>query len=274
MSIRLRILRNEDLVFANELREIAGWNQTLNDWQRFISLSPEGCFVVEWNGEMAGTATTTCYDQDLAWIGMVLVHPDFRRRGLGQALLEHCIHYLREVKKIRCVKLDATPEGLPLYEKLGFAAEWSLKRWVGHGGGNAENCPHDEITDEALALDRSIFAADRSLLLRSLEQEGMASRVLDDGSFGLMRPGMNATYLGALSPVNQASGEAIARELVSCAPTDPVFWDLPDTNEHATSLAEDLGFEAKRDLLRMYLGDNKPAGDPLRMFGISEPGLG
>ncbi len=274
MSIRLRTLRNEDFVFANKLREIAGWNQTLNDWQRFISLSPDGCFVVEWKGEVAGTATTTCYGQDLAWIGMVLVHPDFRRRGLGQALLEHCIHHLREVKKIRCVKLDATPEGLPLYEKLGFNAEWSLKRWVGHGGGNTENCPHDEITDKALALDRSIFAADRSLLLKSLVQGGMASRVQADASFGLMRPGMAATYLGALSPANENSGLAIARELIDCAPKDLVFWDLPDINQAATQLAKDLNFEAKRDLQRMYLGDNKQAGDPRRMFGISEPGLG
>lgn len=267
-------MSDEDLVFANEVRDIAGWNQTLTDWRRFMSLEPQGCFIAEWNGEPAGTATTTCYGKDLAWIGMVLVHPNFRRRGLGKALLEHCISYLRDDREIRCVKLDATPEGQPLYEKLGFKAEWSLKRWVGKGGGNTGNCPQDQMNETSLKLDREIFGADRSALLKSLEQEGMACRALDDGSFGLMRPGMNATYLGALSPADKASGSAIARELISCAPTNPVFWDLPDANENATSLAEELDFEAKRDLLRMYLGDNDNPGDPLRMFGISEPGLG
>lgn len=274
MSIRLRTMHDEDLVFANEVRNIAGWNQTLTDWRRFMALEPKGCFIAEWNGEPAGTATTTCYGKDLAWIGMVLVHPNFRRRGLGNALLDHCISYLRDDKEIRCVKLDATPEGQPLYEKLGFKAEWSLKRWVGNGGGQTENCPQDALSDTSLKLDQGIFGADRSALLKSLEQGSMASRVLDDGSFGLIRPGMKATYLGALSPANEASGEVIARELISCAPADPIFWDLPDANEYATSLAEDLDFEPKRDLLRMYLGDNTPAGDPLRMFGISEPGLG
>ncbi|NOY01032.1 MAG: GNAT family N-acetyltransferase, partial [Verrucomicrobia bacterium] len=173
MSIQLRTMRDEDLVFANEVRNIAGWNQTLTDWRRFISLQPNGCFIAEWNGEPAGTATTTCYGKDLAWIGMVLVHPDFRRRGLGKALLEHCITYLRDDQKIRCVKLDATPEGQPLYEKLGFNAEWSLKRWVGNGGGNTDNCPHDRITETSLKLDREIFGADRKNLLKSLEQGGM-----------------------------------------------------------------------------------------------------
>ena len=274
MSVRLRIMCDEDLGFANGVREVAGWNQSLADWRRFMALEPTGCFVAEWNGTPAGTATTTCYGRDLAWIGMVLVHPDFRRRGLGKALLEHCIQYLREIRKIICIKLDATPEGQALYEKLGFVAEWSLKRWVGKGAGHTENCPHDTIRENSLELDRGIFGADRSALLASLEQGGIACRVGDEHSFGLMRSGMKATYLGAISATTAESGQAIARELVNCAPSSPLFWDLPDANGHATGLAGELGFEPKRDLLRMYLGDNKQPGDPLRMFGICEPGLG
>ncbi len=274
MSIHLRTMRDDDLGFANEVRGIAGWNQTLADWRRFMALEPHGCFVAEWDGVPAGTATTTCYGTELAWIGMVLVHPDFRRRGLGKALLEHCIHYLRSEREIDCIKLDATPEGRPLYEKLGFEAEWGMKRWVGEGGGRTQSCPQDNVGEDSLVLDRRVFAADRSALLASLGQGGIACRVGEDHSFGLMRPGMEATYLGAISAAAAESGEAIARELISCAPVSPLFWDLPDANERATRLAGELGFEAKRVLLRMYLGDNSSAGDPLGMFGICEPALG
>ncbi|MCB1202766.1 MAG: GNAT family N-acetyltransferase, partial [Verrucomicrobiae bacterium] len=56
----------------------------------------------------AGTATTTSYASDLAWIGMVLVHPDFRRQGIGTALLERAIRHLREERRVTCVRLDAT----------------------------------------------------------------------------------------------------------------------------------------------------------------------
>ena len=42
MSIQLRTMRDEDLVFANTVRDIAGWNQTLTDWRRFMSLEPNG----------------------------------------------------------------------------------------------------------------------------------------------------------------------------------------------------------------------------------------
>src|SRR6266581_1863470 len=86
-EISLRLLGPTDLAFADSLRELAGWNQTIDDWQTFLVLSPEGCFVAEWNGSPAGTATTVCYGKELAWIGMLLVHPAFRRRGIGRALL-------------------------------------------------------------------------------------------------------------------------------------------------------------------------------------------
>ena len=58
-------------------------------------------------------------------IGMVLVPPEKRRMGIGTALLMHGIEYL-EAKGVAAVKLDATPLGRPLYEKLGFVVEYDL----------------------------------------------------------------------------------------------------------------------------------------------------
>ena len=127
-SLRLRLLTRADLAFADSIRALAGWNQTTDDWQRFLTIEPDGCFLAEWNGAPAGTATTTVYGPELAWIGMVLVHPDFRRRGIGRALLQRCIEYLR-VRGVRCLKLDATPLGKKVYDDLGFKDEWTLTRW-------------------------------------------------------------------------------------------------------------------------------------------------
>src|ERR1051325_11798619 len=127
-SLRLRLLRATDLSFADSLRAQAGWNQTRADWQRFLAIEPEGCFLAEWNGAPAGTATTTAYGSKLAWIGMGLVHSDHRRRGIGRALLERCVQYL-QARDVRCVKLDATPPGKQVYDGLGFKDEWLLTRW-------------------------------------------------------------------------------------------------------------------------------------------------
>ena len=55
--LHLRVLRPEDLPFADSLSAIAGWNQTLDDWRRFLEMEPEGCVLAEWNDSPVGTAT-------------------------------------------------------------------------------------------------------------------------------------------------------------------------------------------------------------------------
>ena len=39
--------------------------------------------------------TTIRYGNTVGWIGMVLVHPDFRRLGIGSKLLREAIAYLQ-----------------------------------------------------------------------------------------------------------------------------------------------------------------------------------
>lgn len=278
MTAHLRLLTRSDLEFAHGLSRLAGWNQTRRDWERFHSLASKGCFLAEKDGQPAGTATTTSYGSALAWIGMVLVHPDFRRQGIGTTLLEGAIRHLREEKGIACIRLDATPEGRPLYEGLGFRSEWGLRRWVREATGETSTLDPGEtegLSEKHLALDHAVFGADRRELLRSLEAGSIRARFAADGCFGFCREGERATYLGPITAASPESGLALARDLVTAATTDrPLFWDLPDPNTVATNLAERLGFRPVRVLTRMWLCDAALPCDPRRMFGIAEPGLG
>src|SRR5205823_11002067 len=183
--LRLRVLRCEDLNFADALRASAGWNQTLDDWQRFLTTEPEGCFLAEWNGAPAGTATTTIYGPDLAWIGMVLVHPDYRRRGIGRALLERCVEHLRG-RGVRCLKLDATPLGKKVYDDLGFQDEWTLTRWVCQMAPGQTTAPEPGLrswratdADRVEPLDSAAFGVSRQRLLRSLTKQSRSALVLE-----------------------------------------------------------------------------------------------
>jgi hypothetical protein len=80
MTAEIRAMTPADISIGMRLKDAAGWNQTKEDWERFLQASPEGCFVAEWNGEVAGTVTTITYENRFAWIGMVLVHPELRGR--------------------------------------------------------------------------------------------------------------------------------------------------------------------------------------------------
>src|ERR1041385_6517305 len=124
----IRLMSHADIAFADSIRALAGWNQTYADWERFLEIEPSGCFIAESNGAPAGTAMCTSYGSEVGWGGMLLVHPERRRSGVGAALLEHCLQYF-DRRGMKCVKLDATPFGHPLYKRNGLLPEQSLTRW-------------------------------------------------------------------------------------------------------------------------------------------------
>jgi predicted N-acetyltransferase YhbS len=140
-DVILRRMTEADLPGADELRRLAGWNQTAEEWRRSLSLEPEGCFVALQDGKVAGTVTTITYGRALAWIGMMLVHPDHRGRGIGTGLMQQALKYLQD-RGVKCIKLDATPAGQPLYEKP-FVVEVFVSHHVkrGHEGHHVLTIP-------------------------------------------------------------------------------------------------------------------------------------
>src|SRR5215210_5373229 len=128
--MEIRLLTEADIAAAQRLREQAGWNQTDDDWRRLLAWSPEGCRVAEQDGHIVGTTAVTTYGRRIAWVGMVLVDEAQQRQGIGRALLEHAIAYL-DWLGVRTIALDSTPEGQPLYARLGFVDAFELARWRG-----------------------------------------------------------------------------------------------------------------------------------------------
>ena len=78
---RIAVLEECDIDPAVQLSTSAGWNQTASDWRLLMQLSPDGCFGIHGDGNLVATATLMRYDRRLGWVGMVLTHADYRRRG-------------------------------------------------------------------------------------------------------------------------------------------------------------------------------------------------
>jgi RimJ/RimL family protein N-acetyltransferase len=172
-DIEIRLLDESHINEAMKIKELVGWNQTEDDWRRLLKIEPQGCFGAFRDGALVGTTTTTCYNHDLAWIGMVLVHPANRRMGIATRLLRHALDYLSD--PVGTVKLDATADGQRLYERLGFHVESLVERWSGMAVPNGRIEGDVEVTHlnetttaELLELDRRAFCADRSSLIKAL----------------------------------------------------------------------------------------------------------
>lgn len=281
-KVDLRLLTPTDLNQADDLRGALGWNQTLSDWRRLLSLSPEGCFAAEREGRIVGTCTSVTYGSTLAWIGMMMVHPESRGHGIGQALLRSCVDYLKS-RGVLCIKLDASPMGQPLYARNGFLPEWTLTRWEHRGSPRVDEAvsnfirPPAERHWQAISdLDTPFFGVDRGHVLKSLAAGSNRALIFESGpvlGFGMLRTGARADYLGPITALPEA-GEPLVRRLLAGHDGRHLFWDIPDWNEEASNLARALGFTPARPLTRMYLETNRVPSDPLGQWAIADPALG
>jgi GNAT superfamily N-acetyltransferase len=273
-AIHLSRMTTADLPLGMRLKDQAGWNQTEADWRRLFALAPDGCFVAECNNRPVGTAAA-CVFGHVGWIAMVLVDLAYRRRGIGTRLVEQSVTYL-ERQAVRSIRLDATPLGRPVYEKLGFQVEYELDRW--EGVAPVRNVSQSTMlagTDhlEAIAeLDRRLTGTPRWRLVEHLfRQQPGAMRVVlgPDGLLGYAswREGSLAAFIGPAMALRAEIGQELANAMLSACAGRLVFVDIPCDNGPATRWAQSCGITVQRPLIRMVWGE--PVADRLACLWAS-----
>jgi GNAT superfamily N-acetyltransferase len=257
----MRLLTLADVPAACELSASAGWNQMPSDWERMITLEPLGCFCIEQDDRLVATTTLLAYGCDLAWVGMVLTHADYQRRGYARLLVTAALE-LAAVRDIRTVKLDATDQGRPLYESLGFTEEQPIERWLGHP--KIDTPAGAEFGPSPLfQLDLAAFGADRSRFLNTLGRS-----MIVGGAFAMKRAGAHSHYLGPCTARGTDSAAHVIRGVLATEPEAPWLWDILPANEPARALAEQLGFQPVRRLTRMVRGPSL-RGDESMVYAIA-----
>ncbi len=259
--IQLRQMTIDDVPLGMRLKEQAGWNQIEADWRRFLALEPGGCFVAELDGKPVAT-TTTCVFGRVAWIAMVLVDKPARHQGIATRLVDHAVQYL-EGRGVQTVRLDATPLGRPVYERLGFVAEYELVRLQGTGLTSVSEqsvalAAPDDFT-AAAELDQQISGTDRSRLLEAMFRERPdAARVVVDCSrtigYAMLRAGSRATQIGPAAVLTPDAGCALLDWAFEQCDGRTVFVDIPCDNQPAIDWAKRKGLETQRPFTRMYRG--------------------
>jgi GNAT superfamily N-acetyltransferase len=259
--MQIRPMRAADLDAAMRLSTSAGWNQSEADWTRAFCLA--SCFCVEEsNGEVVSSASLVTYGGSaLAWIGMVLTLPEHRGNGHASKLMRVAIDHALGLG-VKCIKLDATEAGAPVYRKFGFEDECVVERWRGPcrdgtdpGGG-----------DPDWALDLEAFGADRRALLESFPESCADPR----GGHAMRRPGRTAAHFGPCVARDAETARSLAEWAVSSSHVGESFWDLFGEHHAAKQLAHSLGFTPARRLLRMsYQGRELAHQDPSLVWALS-----
>lgn len=256
----IRPMTEEDIAFGMRLKAQSGWNQTYADWRRALDLGDGGCFIAELDGVAVGTVATCCFGP-VAWIAMMLVDATVRRRGVGKALMSHALGHLQGTS-VRTVRLDATPLGRPLYESLGFNAEYGLARYEGVPVTQSVSTEVDmlapERLDELVALDIAATGTDREKLLRRLfadQPDGMRAVEQNGRLVGYLttRSGTNALQVGPCVACDDV-GQCLLDDAWQRHADSRVFVDVPDDNSAAIAAVTGAGLTMQRPFLRMCRG--------------------
>ncbi|KQZ62148.1 GNAT family acetyltransferase [Rhizobium sp. Root149] len=207
----------EHLDDAVRLSHQSNWPHRPEDWQLALDLS-EGFVAVTGSGDVVGTILMTPYGKDCATINMVIVDESMRGRGLGRRLMAAAMTLAGD----RPLRLIATAEGLPLYERLGFREMGAIVQHQGVAVNiaaptNTEVATADDLPT-ILALDRAAYGADRGDLIRRLAEIGEYAVVSREGkakAFAAIRPFGRGEVIGPVVAPDLDDAKALVSHFIS-----------------------------------------------------------
>jgi GNAT superfamily N-acetyltransferase len=264
----------------------ARWNQIAADWRIFIEFGR--LYAIHGDaGRVIATTATLPYGGRFAWISMVLVAGEYRRRGLATALLRRAMADLAAAKLVPV--LDATPDGRAVYRRLGFEDSWGFQRLIRRepqrAAGNVTAPASVTVRPIAdadwpalCAYDTAAFGAERSAVLAGLRgrlpaAELVAVRADRIVGFLLGRDGGLAAQIGPLIADDDAiAGALVARALDGIE--GPLFVDFADSKSELRSILDARGFTAARPFTRMLHGSSARFDDAARTFAVVGPEFG
>ncbi|MFL6797069.1 MAG: GNAT family N-acetyltransferase [Xanthobacteraceae bacterium] len=282
-----------ELEDAQALVRDANWNQLPADWRLFLELG--SVFTAQTGaGRVVATAATLPFsqlaasrDKAFAWISMVLVTPEYRRRGIATVLMRRAMEELASRNLLPV--LDATPDGRAVYRKLGFQDSWGFQRLIRREGAQAQagvsagaGVSIRSITDadweDICAYDAAAFGADRSGVLGGLRGRLRAAELIAEregriAGFLVGRDGRVAAHIGPLIAEEDAIACALAERAVAALPRSVII-DVADAKTALRDVLTSRGFTSVRPFTRMLHGTSRRLDDAERTFAVIGPEFG
>ena len=281
MDCTIRTMRSDEIKIAIEFAAREGWNPGLHDAACFHAADPGGFLVAECLGQPVGCIAAVSYAGRFGFIGLYIVAPAWRERGLGRRLWTEGMARLAG----QVVGLDGVPAQQENYRRSGFELAWQNVRFAGAARHTSRTEPAQiaplGAVDFALlcADDRRVFPAPRAEFLRCWiampDAAGLAW--LERGrvaGWGLIRRCREGHKIGPLVADDPSIASALFAALCDRVPVgDTVYLDVPMPNADALTLAQTQGLHGVFETARMYAGA-APACELQRVYGITTFELG
>lgn len=234
-------------------------------------------------GKTISSAAIFAYGDALASVGMVMVHPDYRRRGLGKDATRKCLADFPLVPAM----LVATAQGVPLYENLGFKTVDSLHKYICEQYMPPVQYALDErhtilpLTadhfEDVVRLDREALGEDRRRFLEvRIAQAKEGFILLQDEQltgYGLSVQGPVHLVIGSIVAPNARLAAALIHRLAE-GHTGKMRIDVPAQQKQLHATLESSGFEMVNQPPVMLLHAEKLPGRKETLFAIASQAYG
>ena len=273
-----KLIHNQDFAISEvgtevapifSLSQSAGWNQTINDLKTLVAqpgtINLQAILSNENQHESLGCGMVVRTGESVGWIGMVLVDPARRRQGIAGAVMENCLELARVSSNLQIIGLDATPQGMMLYQRIGFIPSYRLWRCRLNTQVSPPSSrpfqievasPFELCTSLLSRLSMKQFQI-RLKLINQMNPKGLWLARSGEGIVGMLmsRPGQKLPFIGPLI----AESKDIAKQLLISGLNywkergfEEIFMDIPESHlkDRRTFLGQELNPE--RELTRMY----------------------
>lgn len=259
-ELTIRDLRPSEGAAGLRLSTVANWNQTAADWD--FLLGHGWGRGISCDGVIVATIIVLSYPPGIGWIGMVLVDPEWRKRGLATRLMHEAVAHCEDSGLVP--GLDSTPEGQQVYKRLGFIDGGELVRMrriekrgdLAKSGGRELGMGPGEA---GIAWDRESFGYDRSILLNWMETtypDLCVGRPGSDGSLEAAAWGRRGRTAVQVGPVLARSPDIARSFLEDIFGSEETTWiiDVPVRRSKFIGWLHGQGFEVQRPFTRMMRG--------------------
>jgi GNAT superfamily N-acetyltransferase len=232
----------------------AHWNQNEADWRFFLGQG--NVFGVrDQGGQLIATAALLPYASGNAWISMVLVTANWRRRGLATGLVDACLD--AAARQSLTSWLDATPAGAAVYGRLGFVATLELRRLRLERPRTPEAATPQPLSgyhlSEFITRDAGAIGFDRSTLLTELAGRPTSRLVSRDDAVTLVRDGRKARHIGPLFAADSNRALALV-DTIARSESGPLLIDAVSTQQEFVEGLTGSGWRIERPFQRMRFG--------------------
>lgn len=265
--------RKEDIAHFLDLAAAEEWAAEPWEFEFLLSEFSQGCFAARGeHGKTVGFVTSLRH-QLSGWIGNLIVRPEDRGKGVGEALFRKVLETLLD-SGVETVWLTASKSGMPLYQKYGFTRIDTIVRWSGSGRqrlAGHEVIPACDDADPLLDdIDSRGWGDRRAALVAVTAARGKTLQ--QESGFVVVQTCGEARQLGPFSAPGYSTADALLKAALNTIPSGTkVCLDAPASNRTSLLLFNRNRLRISGSNELMYAGV-KPAYQPEYIYGLATMG--